>query len=149
LSLVITTLILVLSNSEPTGPGPVEINVITEKDSFAKGEVINFSIYVNNTHEWKIPQPSIIRYQIGPYTHAVNIDYVTPLPTFPAHSNTLLATYSWNQKMSVVGNQTFIELGNYTITVSLDGMVDYGPPGTRTITIQPRKLNYQQSITLS
>jgi hypothetical protein len=129
--------VLVLSNPGPTGPGPVDINVITGKDSFAKGEVISFSIYVNNTHEWNVPQPSVIKYQIGPSTHMVCIDYAKPMPIFPAHSNTLLATYSWNQKTGVVGNQTFIEPGNYTITVSLDGMVDYGLPGNRAITIQP------------
>ncbi len=137
LSVILATLILVLSNPGPTGLGPVDINVVTEKDMFARGEVINFSIYVNNTHDWNVPKPLSITYQIGSYMHPMLIDYGTPLPTFPAHSYTLLATYSWNQKMGNVGNQTFIEPGNYTITVSLGGKVDYGPPGNRTITIQP------------
>jgi hypothetical protein len=137
LFLILATLMLVLSNPGPTGPGPVEINVITEKDRFARGEVITFSIYVNNTHDWNVPQPSTITYQIGSYIQSAYIDYASPLPTFPAHSYTLLMTYSWNQKMGNLGNQTLVEPGIYTITVSLGGKVDYGPPGNRTITIQP------------
>ena len=52
----------------PTGPGPVEIEVVTDKPSYLQSEQVHFSIYVNNTQNWNVPKPSTVSFQIENYS---------------------------------------------------------------------------------
>jgi hypothetical protein len=126
-----------LTYTVPNGPGPVEIEVLTDKPSYVQGENITFSIYVNNPHDWRVPYPSLVTYQIGNESTGVNIDYTLPYPSFPAHSRTFFENYSWNQMVGSASNRMLVEPGNYTLTVTLNGSVDYGTPKNFSFEIKP------------
>jgi len=122
----------------PTGPGPVEIEVVTDKPSYLQGEQVHFSIYVNNTQNWNVPKPSTVSFQIENYSsQTVCIDYVNPPPTFAAHSRTLFFNDEWNQETGTGINRTLVQSDNYTLTVTLGGPVDYGAPANCTFEIKP------------
>ncbi len=133
LSYVVYTLTYVA----PTGPGPVEIEVVTDKPSFLQGEEVQFSIYVNNPHEWRVLYPSSVMYQIESDVRGASIDYTNPYPSFPAHSRILFETHVWDQKTGTGSNQTLVQPGNYTLTVTFNGPVDYGAPTNYTFEIKP------------
>jgi hypothetical protein len=123
------------------GPGPVEIELTTDKPFYLQGEEVNFTITVNNPQDWPVPYPNVINYQIERNDQIV--DDVTAQvtlagsPTFPAHSRTLYDTYVWDQKAGLGNNRTQVPLGNYTLNVSFGGPVDYGIGGNYTFEIRP------------
>ena len=127
-----------LTSPAPTGPGPVKIEITTDKTSYVQGEQVHFSVYVNNTQNWRVPKPFTISFQIGNYSsQTVCIDYTNPPPTFPAHSRTFFFSHDWNPQTGSGNNHTFVEPGFYTLTVTLDGSVDYGGPANCTFEIKP------------
>jgi hypothetical protein len=111
------------------GPGPVEIEVTTDKPYYLQGEKVNFVIIVNNPQDWPVMAPLEVGYAIekdGLILGApiVCIDYgMYDVPTFPAHSRTLYnpPLQAWDQKMDVNGTRVQVQSGNYTLTVSLGG----------------------------
>jgi hypothetical protein len=110
------------------GPGPVEIEVATEKPSYHQGEEVYFVIYVTNPQDWPVPYPNFAGYQIqkeGALIDSgtgVNVDYPANGPTFPAHSTTPYHPYLlWNQKMDINGTHVQVQPGNYTLEVTLGG----------------------------
>jgi len=114
--------VAVIASTPPTGGGPVEIQIITGKPSYAPDEQVHFSVYINNPHDWRVPYPSMISYQIGSGFEGKiipNYSYFSP------HSKTLLDTYTWSMR----------QMGNYTLTVTLRGNVDYGNPANCTVNI--------------
>ena len=135
---VLSVTVHVLTAPAPTGPGPVKIEVVTDRASYLQGEMINFSIYINNIQNWNVPHPTTVTYQIENYsTETVCIDYVNPPPTFPAHSRTFFISYVWNQETGNETYRTLVKPGNYTFTVSLSGPVDYGASANYTFEIKP------------
>lgn len=129
------------------GPGPVNIEVTTDKPFYMQGEEVNFTIYVNNPHDWPVEYPWLVEYIIEKDFLdidgvSVNIDFAPGrITTFPSHSRTLYGNmWHWDQKMYV--NKTFtreqVQLGNYTLTVSFDGRVDYGDSGNCTFEIKSK-----------
>ncbi|MBN1357352.1 hypothetical protein JW988_01150 [Candidatus Bathyarchaeota archaeon] len=126
------------------GSGPVDIEVASDKPFYLQGEEVNFTIYVNNPHDWAVPYPNSVSYLIekdGLYVTSIGggqITYAEPHPVFSPNSQT---TYQellmpWDQKIS--GNETNVqaEPGNYTLTVTFNGAVDYGDSGNCTFEIQ-------------
>ncbi len=116
-----------------TGPGPVEIQITADKSSYVQGENVTFTIKVNNPQDWRVEKPSAIMYRIGTYGVGANIDYAFP-DYFPAHSTTISDTYVWDQRDD---HREPVVPGNYTLIVTYSGPVDYGEPGSCTITILP------------
>jgi hypothetical protein len=114
------------------GPGPVRIEVISDKPYYLLGENITFSIYVNNDKDWSIPYPSEVTYKISHDNQfisgfSLNIDppagSITP---FPPNSRIHYDNYVWNQKAGAGNNQTLVGAGIYTFTVSFSGSTNYG-----------------------
>jgi hypothetical protein len=119
-----------------TGPGPIEIEITTEKSVYTQGEEVQFSIYVDNQQDWRVIYPSTAYYRIGEdWALKIEGDYGSFVQYFPPHSRTLYRTYIWDQKTGE--NLTLVQPGNYTFTVSFDGPVDYGNGGNYTIEIRP------------
>jgi hypothetical protein len=124
------------------GPGPVEIEVTTDKQFYLQGEEATFTICVNNPQNWPVPYPHSIVGVIekdGVYIAGVGggqIDYAG-VPTFPPHSKTLSwASLMWNQKSDVNGTLVQVHSGNYTYIVTFGGLVDYGNSGNCTFEIR-------------
>ena len=136
LIILVFSFIVYSLNSGPIGPGPVEIQIIADKPCYMQGETVHFSIYINNTHDWRVVKPSLIEYTIGNSGTSLNINYAKA-DYFAAHSRTLFNTYQWNQKIGHGSNQTFVAPGNYTLSVSLEGPVDYGPAENCPFQIKP------------
>lgn len=136
--IVISYALLTVPNS---GPGIVEIQVTTDKQSYIQGENVTFTIYVNNPNDWQVPKPNSIVYNItDAQGHMVsgalpNILYIASDAYFPPRQQTLLGSHIWNQlNMS----NTIVPPGDYTLTVTFGEATDgYGQPGNRTITILP------------
>ena len=129
------------------GPGPISIEVTTDKVFYLQGEEVNFTIYVNNPQDWPVECPWGVDYAIekdGLIIDgvSVNIDFAPDrIPTFPSHSRTLYGNmWHWDQNMYV--NKTFprvqVQPGNYTLTVSFYGRVDYGNSGNCTFEIKSK-----------
>ena len=124
------------------GPGPIEIEVISNKLVFAQSEDISLTIYVDNLQDWPVPYPLEVTYQIdrnGNFVDGYTV-FAEPPPgrisTFPAHSRTLWETYVWNQKIGTGNNRTQVLPGNYTFTVSFGQIVDHGHGGNCTFEIR-------------
>ena len=115
--------------SHPNGGGPVEIEITTNKPSFEPNEKVNFSIYINNPHDWAVHYPSSISYHInsGYGDTGTILPNSNNLPPLAPHSRTFMNTYPWSQSQP----------GNYTLTVTLRGTVDYGKPANYTVEIKP------------
>lgn len=126
------------------GPGPLDIEVASDKQIYLQGEEVNFTIYVNNPHDWTVPYPNSVSYIIeknGLYVTSVGggqITYTEPTPMFSPDSKTLYQELltPWNQKLYVNGALVQAQPGNYTLTVSFDGAVDYGDSGNCTFEIR-------------
>jgi hypothetical protein len=146
IAVIISVVFLGLFNMDQTnyGPGPVEIEVISDKPVYAQGEEINFTIYVNNPHDWPVPYPNSVKYIIekdGLYVASLGggqIDYPAPFPMFPPNSKTLYQEFlmPWNQKTNLNGTLVQVQSGNYTLTVSFDGAIDYGDNSNCTFEIR-------------
>jgi hypothetical protein len=121
------------------GPGPVDIEVTTDKTFYLQGEEVHFNIYVNNPQDWQVGHPTTVAHEVNEdnqsiYSDHFEKDYGDSWPAFPAHSKTLFETYSWNQK-NINGSST--EPGNYTLTVTFyHGLIDYGNAGTYSFEVQ-------------
>jgi hypothetical protein len=123
------------------GPGPVTIEVTPEKPSYAPGEEINFTIYINNPHDWPVPIPWEISYKVRNGSGVVSDVTVMaepppgPVSTYPPNSRTF-AYYVWNQKTTENKTLTLVSPGNYTFAVAFNGLVDYGEEGNCTFEIK-------------
>jgi hypothetical protein len=145
LAIIIGVIIFEWSNLGQTsyGPGPVDIEVTADKPFYLQGEEVRFLVYVNNQQNWPVPYPLEVAYQIerdGHFVDGVTVNITPPysIPTFPAQSKTLYSLPCvWNQKEGLGGNQTQVQSGNYTLSVSFSGPVDYGDGGNCTIEIRP------------
>lgn len=120
-----------------TGPGPINIEVATDKQSYLPGEEIKFHIYVYNSRFWQVPYPFRVEYRIGDGALVKQITLPIPPPTFHQWSRILYDTYVWDQKTGSGGNRTQVLPGDYTLTVSFDGIIDYGNDGSCTIDVLP------------
>jgi hypothetical protein len=146
LALVTGVIIYELSNigGQPNyyGPGPVEIEVATDKPVYLQGEMVNFTIYVNNPQDWPVQLPDLVGYLIEKDGTIIDdgdvfMDYPSPWPTFPPHSRTLYRPLLfWNQKTTMNGTRVQVQPGNYTLTVSLIGS-GYSSSGNCTFEIRP------------
>lgn len=146
LAIIVGVIVFELSNAGQTsyGPGPVNIEVTTDKPFYLQGEEVYFIVYVNNPQDWPVPYPSFPAYSIDKNGvniagGGVNINYAMPIPTFPAHSRKLFncSAYQWNQKMYLNGNLVQAQPGNYTLTVYFEGPVDYGDGSNCNFEIRP------------
>ena len=124
--------------SHLTGPGPVEIQVTTEKPSYLQGETANFTIHVYNFQTWSVPYPSRVDYKIGEDSITKLISLPSPIPAFRPQSKTFYDIFIWDQKTGTGGNRTQVAPGNYTLMVSFHGIVSYGEGGNCTIKILPK-----------
>jgi hypothetical protein len=115
------------------GPGPVEIEVTTDKPFYLQGELINFTIYINNPQDWPVPIPNLVTYKIREDDRIVD-DTSMNADFFPGTNNTLPAhsrgpsPYHWNSGS--------VPPGNYTLTVTFYGLVNYGEGGNCTFEIR-------------
>ncbi len=111
------------------GSGPVDIEVTPDKPFYLQGEEVNFTIYVNNPHNWSVTYPNSVRYILekdGLYVASLGggqINYPAPFPMFPPHSKIAYREFlmPWNQKTDLNGTLVQAEPGNYTFIVSLTG----------------------------
>ena len=125
-------------NEEPVGPGPLTLEIIPDRAYYLQGQEIHFSIYVSNTHDWRVPKPTTIIYDIVNFSsQTVMIDYVNPHPCFEPHSRNLFVTYKWDQKTEDLSNQNLVPPGNYTFTVSFEGPVNYDSLAAYSFEIRP------------
>lgn len=123
------------SSNQNYGSGPVYIELSPDKATYQQGENVTITVYVNNPQDWPVPYPSRVTYQQADWACIKNVDFASnSIPTFPAHSRTLYEVYVWDQKLS---NRTYAPSGNYTITASFEGLVNYGNNATCTIEIKP------------
>ncbi len=107
-----------------TGPGPVEIEITTDKLSYLPDEKMHFSVYVHNPQDWAVPYPTGILFEIGTAGSAGSV--ASYKLTFPAQSKTFLKNFTWSERQP----------GIYTLTVTLRGDVDYGNPGNLTVNVE-------------
>jgi hypothetical protein len=114
----------VIASALLTSAGPVEIQITTDKPSYEPNEQVHFSIHINNPHDWRVPYPSSISYQIGSISAGKGFPNYS---FFFPHSKTLLDTYSWGIRQP----------GNYSLTVTLRGDTDYSKPANYTVNIEP------------
>ncbi|MCW4024423.1 MAG: hypothetical protein NWF01_05235 [Candidatus Bathyarchaeota archaeon] len=118
-------------------PGPVEITVTSDKQSYSPGETVHFSIYVYNPQNWRVFYP--YSYTCGIHNVWADIFGQSPHlyggPSFPPHNTTLYRTIDWHQN-NIFENGTQVMPGNYTVTVELKGQANYGPPATCIIEIK-------------
>lgn len=124
---------IIITSPAPTGPGPIELEIQVDKPSYLVGENVTFSIYVYNPQNWSVIYPTVMTYSIGNYSSNANFDYVEPVPVFQPHTKTLFFTHVWKTELA---NGTLIEPGKYTLSVTLDGRVDYGEPASCTVEIR-------------
>ena len=124
------------------GPGPVEIEVTTEKPFYLQGEEVYFVIYVNNPQDWPVPHPDFAEYQIeksGLLIDGGSVYIEFPagrIPTFPAHSRTPYSPLLlWKQKTDLNETRVQVQPGNYTLTVTIQGF-GYRSSGNYTFEIQ-------------
>jgi len=119
-----------------TGPGPVNIEVTSDKPFFLQGEDVALLVYVYNPQNWSVPYHSKIRYWIegDNLTGGLDIDYAPDSnPVFSPNSRTLIYNYSWNR---LAGGRMLVP-GNHTLRVSIEGPVDYGEGGSYTFEVKP------------
>jgi len=129
LAIIIGVVIFEWSNLGQTsyGPGPVDIEVTTDKLFYLQGEEVNFTVTVNNPQDWPVQYPNVVEYRIGNESLTKQITLASPVPSFPAQSRMLYDTYFWGPAPP----------GNYTLNVSFGGPVDYGSGGNCTFEIRP------------
>jgi len=128
------TLWVYVINQTHYGPGPINIEVTSNKPVYLSGEQVNFTIIVCNEHDWPVPYPNSVICLVerdGLYITSIGggqLDYIT-LPMFAPHSKTLyLTNFLWNQKMG--NNGTLVEPGNYTYSVTFNSdLVNYSSSG--------------------
>jgi hypothetical protein len=118
-----------------TGPGPVKIEIATDKQFYLLGEEIQFRVHVYNPQLWRATYPSRVDYRIGDEGLTKHITLASPPPSFPGKSRTLYDTYVWDQKTGPGGNRTQALPGEYLLTVSFDGPIEYGNGGDCTVKI--------------
>ncbi len=142
--LIAVLIIAVFLNQTVSGPGPVEMAVESDKQVYLQGEEVNFSVYVNNPHDWNVPYPCSVSYIIGKdgvYVTSIGGGHISydELPMFSPNTNTSyqVLLMPWNQKLPVNGTHVQAEPGNYTLTVTFNGAVDYGDSGNCTFEIRP------------
>lgn len=110
------------------GPGPIDIEVTTDKPSYLKGERIKFIAYVNNFQNWSVIEPDFADFQISMNgsiieRRCVFMDFsIDDIPVFPAHSQTSYEPpLSWEQKADINGTFAQVPSGVYTLILTLQG----------------------------
>jgi hypothetical protein len=119
-----------------TGPGPVTIEIDTDKQSYLPGELVQFRIYVYNPRFWHVPYPYSVDYRIGDEGVTKQMTLTSPPPTFVPWQRVFYDSYVWDQKTGSGGNRTQVQPGNYTLDVMFSGPVDYGLGGSCTFEIR-------------
>ncbi len=109
------------------GSGPIGVEVIADKPFFLQGELVNFTIYLDNRQNCSVGPVCWMDCRIEKDSQVVcsvsmNMDYpVEHMPTFPANTRTVCEHWSWNQKMSIDKTLVQAQPGNYILTIRLDG----------------------------
>jgi hypothetical protein len=142
-SLAIVLLMAVLASvayqyAEPPAPvkegaGPVEIEIASQiKATYSPSEQFRLQIYVDNPHDWAVPYPLSVTFSLPPVGDFSNVpaNINVKYPPLPAHSKTLFSSPTiWAPTIP----------GNYTLTISLQGSVNYGQPVKCSIVVEPAK----------
>jgi hypothetical protein len=144
IAVIISVVMFEMSNINQTnyGPGPVEIEVVSDKPFYMQGEEVNFTIYVTNPQNWSVPEPYGVTYEMhrnGSEVFGGNVQIsfaINPPPSFPPHSRKLYETRVWDGKVGPGDNRTLAPPGTYTYTVLFGGTVDYGNSGNCTFEIR-------------
>lgn len=136
-TLAIVFLVAVLASAvylfafSPTrvGGGPVEIKIVPSQTSYSPSQQVHFQIFINNPHDWSIPYPTYVSYSLPQLADTGSIPTVPGQNSpFPPHSRTPLQTQAlWTPSQP----------GNYTLTVTLHGIVNYGQPANYTFEVKP------------
>ncbi len=143
--LIIVIIIAFFLSQTSYGPGPVDIEVSSDKQVYLQGEEVKFIIYVNNSHDWNVPYPNSVTYIIekdGVFVASIGggqITYVKPGPMFDPSTKTRYqeGLMPWDQKTHLNGSLVQVHPGNYTLIITFDGAVDYGNSGNCTFEIRP------------
>ena len=125
-----STVYVFTSPPNPIGNGPVEIEIISSQASYAPSQQVHFQIFINNPHDWTVPYPTYVSYNLPPVGYTINGDplHASQNSPFPPHSRTLLQTPTlWTPSQS----------GNYALTVTLHGAVDYCQSANCTVEVEP------------
>ncbi len=114
------------------GDGPVEIEIVPIKGIYSPSEQFSLQIYVTNPHDWAVPYPLSVTFSMPPVGDFSNVpaNINAKYPPLAAHSKTLFTSPTiWAPSSP----------GNYTLTVSLQGSVNYGQPVNCSIVVEPAK----------
>lgn len=129
--------------SEPIVPGPITLQVATEKTTYIQGENITFLIQENNAQDWAVHKPTAYGYWISNNQGEViwesggfHADFPSSNNTYPAHyKNTWQAV--WDQTATVDNKRIVAPAGDYTFTYLIDE--PYVVQANCIITIKPDK----------
>jgi hypothetical protein len=133
--------VVIFEMSRPSyGPGPVDIEVFSNKFVYAQGEEVNFTIYVNNPQNWSVLEPFSVTHEMNRTNELVLSDWTeidfAERPSFPPHSRTLYDTRVWDGKVRSGDNLTLAPPVIYTYFVTFKGSGGYGNGGNCTFEIR-------------
>lgn len=114
------------------GDGPVEIEIVSNQTVYSPSEQFRLQVYVDNPHDWAVPYPLSVSFSLPPVGDFSNVpaNINEKYPPLAAHSKTLFTSPTiWAPSNP----------GNYTLTVSLRGSVNYGQPVSCSIVVEPAK----------
>ena len=123
MSLVLAAAVYVFTSPPiATGNGPVDVEVISSKTVYMSGPEVVFQIVITNPHNWAVPYPTSISFSLPPVGEVGSISSYYPTLLLSHSKTTLQSLPFWIPTHP----------GNYTLTVTLHGFVDYGSPANYT-----------------
>ncbi|MCW4003575.1 MAG: hypothetical protein NWE95_06665 [Candidatus Bathyarchaeota archaeon] len=128
-------------NLAPVGPEPVNLEVVTEKTTYAQGENVTFLIYENNTQDWAVYKPTAYGYWVSNSQGNVvwesggfHVDFPPSNNTYPAHYGNAWRAI-WDQTVTIDNRTTMAPPGDYTFTYLIDA--PYIVQANCAVTIKP------------